>query len=421
MNSPFRSFCNEHTAHNSSFLEQSPRLSAVGSAWELLSWALLGSPISRAETWGHPSAGKPFAPPLDCIWESKWFGSGQRSSFDAAGRNQSCTNRTSDGSDRSGANPSSPIIFSSRRSVEFPPAVTRVRNTPRVTSGAGLQHNNSVGLGTWTGRQTTFLEESKGEPCEATPGSIVAAWLRQQAAEKASAAKAMQSEDQMEDAAWRWRFARRWNAEQTRDVDPATASTEKAEESSNAWNLSNLARTASSDMNSSMNLKNGSIIGVDLLLFDSDGKWASNRVDREQRAQKLWDNSVSASTSLLPTVEIDAWGAFRFMVIKLCGTDAQERIIVHGHNHCSDASLMENVNRKVLQVSGLRGPGALLALGGGIMEWRRDRDRYLQLHSGYCTDINHGGVSKPSALLNLAAMLVKDSLPDGYEVAVDEE
>ena len=63
-------------------------------------------------------------------------------------------------------------------------------------------------------------------------------------------------------------------------------------------------------------------------------------------------------------------------------------------------------------------PGSLMVMGGGIMEWRRDRDRYLHLHSGYCVDTSPD--SRPEDLLTMAALLVKESLPFGYTVVPGE-
>lgn len=59
----------------------------------------------------------------------------------------------------------------------------------------------------------------------------------------------------------------------------------------------------------------------------------------------------------------------------------------------------------------------LLIMGGGIMEWRRDRNRWLKLHSGYCSD---GTAVKAEDLLNLAAVLVRSSLPAGCTVSLED-
>ena len=68
---------------------------------------------------------------------------------------------------------------------------------------------------------------------ETTPGSLITAGLRQQqvAREKEAAAK-VHGDDEIVDAAWRWRFARRWHAEQVREIDPEedTTADDKTEE-----------------------------------------------------------------------------------------------------------------------------------------------------------------------------------------------
>ncbi len=53
------------------------------------------------------------------------------------------------------------------------------------------------------------------------------------------------------------------------------------------------------------------------------------------------------------------------------------------------------------------------------MEWRRDRDRHLQLHSGFVRASGvASGMSAPD-LLNLAAAMAKQALPIHYKVCLE--
>lgn len=59
-------------------------------------------------------------------------------------------------------------------------------------------------------------------------------------------------------------------------------------------------------------------------------------------------------------------------------------------------------------------------MGGGVMEWRRDRDRHLHIHSGFITGA--AGVGKPATsteLLKLASVLTKQSLQINFKVTIE--
>ncbi len=73
----------------------------------------------------------------------------------------------------------------------------------------------------------------------------------------------------------------------------------------------------------------------------------------------------------------------------------------------------------------------LHVMGGGVMEWRRDRDRHLALHSGFVADratsagagwVPGGpaarGPSSPLDLLNLASVLARTRFPANYRITV---
>lgn len=215
-------------------------------------------------------------------------------------------------------------------------------------------------------------------------------------------------------AAWRWRFSRRWNAEQARPVSEKDAvmspdATEEALQYLRACGGTGVAlqvaRTASSEYSSALRqhagggstLGNLSLLGAEMLLADGSpavagGHRLSNTVRRsfdagdeagpggrsgrtaasssittvarraqqllqeqraiEQQAEQRWQASIAAAGdswvgNLLTGVEIDDWGTFRFVAIKLRDRANRQKILVRGHNGSSEANLMEGINRKV--------------------------------------------------------------------------
>lgn len=55
------------------------------------------------------------------------------------------------------------------------------------------------------------------------------------------------------------------------------------------------------------------------------------------------------------------------------------------------------------------------------MEWRRDRDRNLQIHSGFISHSSVPGPGRPACpaeLLSLAAVLARQGLPPHYKVSI---
>lgn len=63
----------------------------------------------------------------------------------------------------------------------------------------------------------------------------------------------------------------------------------------------------------------------------------------------------------------------------------------------------------------------LETIGGGVMEWRRDRDRHLHLHSAFVAPHSSGpnGPMTTGEVLSLAGVLTKQSLPIHYKVTLD--
>lgn len=95
-------------------------------------------------------------------------------------------------------------------------------------------------------------------------------------------------------------------------------------------------------------------------------------------------------------------------------------------NACNTQPLCMCAFMQVLQLAATLGQpmdGALEVMGGGVMEWRRDRDRHVHLHSGFLAAGGMpGAAGKPGSaaeLLNLAAVLTQQSLPVTHKVTIE--
>lgn len=278
------------------------------------------------------------------------------------------------------------------------------------------------------------------------------------------------SRDAAMHAAWRWRFTRRWHAEQQRTAaeDAGAASPDKIDEAmaylaaggGQGWNMQVACpRTTSTDasgLHSVGTHGNGSLLAGEMLLDDGSytagnglaraaskhphGDSATrqiNSVNRralhlleqqcqlERQAEERWNTSLGSDNWLghhMATVEIDDWGTFKFVVVRIRGRNDKQRILVRGRNYCSEAQIVEDINRKMVQLAGQKNCTTehLEVMGGGVMEWRRERDRHLHLHSGFtCTP--HIAVAQPATwqeILNLAAVLTKQHLPVHFKVSI---
>ncbi|KXZ53349.1 hypothetical protein GPECTOR_7g1244 [Gonium pectorale] len=176
------------------------------------------------------------------------------------------------------------------------------------------------------------------------------------------------------------------------------------------------------------------------------------QMDCERQAEQRVQESLAVGPAwvgqFLPVVQIDEWGSFRFVMLKLRDQNSRltvadgalggerQRILIRGHNYGSEGQLMEECNREILGISRKHGVPfeAPTIMGGGVMEWRRDRDRHLHLHSGFVVDralpaaagglgaaFAGNGVTRIASavdLLNLAAALARQSFPPTYKITV---
>ncbi|GLC68199.1 hypothetical protein PLESTF_000659300 [Pleodorina starrii] len=329
----------------------------------------------------------------------------------------------------------------------------------------------------------------------------------------------------IQEAAWRWRFTRRWQAEQSRTDAACSAPKDQMEEALAYLNATNATTTVSMQIANTSNRGGGgrgggaglhgsgsrggggmsldgslmltsgmvgtlgaagSTLGGDWQLGacgSGSGSFTSGprilgrqpsgellaasrevaslnrraaavlqqQMDCELQAERRVQESLGQGPpwvgQLIPIVQIDEWGSFRFLMLKLRdqgarggvpGSSERQRIVIRGHNYGSEGQLMEECNREILALAHKHGLPfeAPTCMGGGVMEWRRDRDRHLHLHSGFVMDralplaaggMAGGGLVAPANggrpasamdLLNLAAALARQSFPTTYKITV---
>ncbi|MEW5318774.1 MAG: hypothetical protein WDW38_009967 [Sanguina aurantia] len=286
--------------------------------------------------------------------------------------------------------------------------------------------------------------------------------------------------DKAEAAAWRWRFTRRWQAEQSRAPDEAQCSVgadtimEDALEylhacggSARTNNHLQIARVSSElgisygcslttlgsgPLTSHTMLANGEVMlgtdgGAGSLRggsSDADESMAATREvaslnkraqavlrqqqDIEAKAQQRWQQATVPGQqwvgNYLDTVEIQESGSFAFLLLKVRDKGGRMKIIVRGRNPPHKCSLLDDVTRQVQKIASMNGvpPEPLQLMGGGVMEWRTDRDRHLHIHSGYVSDpsaFNRQIGVAPVDLLNLTSVLTSQQLPLHYKVTID--
>lgn len=304
-------------------------------------------------------------------------------------------------------------------------------------------------------------------------------------------------------AAWRWRFAKRWQAEQVRQLDPAASGGDGdgMDEAlaylaacGQPWEMS---RTVSDGMGGSSGsaprtlgtLDNVGLLGQEQMLVGDMmshpaslaggspachlgsaggsghgggaamlrpsaggrgcGRHAAGAATREltaatRRAKQLlkahadldraagerWREAEAPPGSelwvgaLLESVEVDDWGKFKFVLVRVRDHAGRQKLIVRGRNYASEGKLLEALHRQLLATAASHGVPSepLETVGGGVMEWRRDRDRHLHLHSGYASPpgaCGPNGPMSPAEVLNLVGVLTKQSLPITYKVTTE--
>ncbi|GLI64641.1 hypothetical protein VaNZ11_007953 [Volvox africanus] len=375
--------------------------------------------------------------------------------------------------------------------------------------GQGQEYEDQIGTGALPSGRQTFETATNGglQDRDVTP-------QLQRTVPIDAAVRQVDTEALIQEAAWRWRFTRRWQAEQARtepDQASLTTSRDQMEEALAYLQATNSTTTVSMQIANVSSRGSGShhsggrggmsmdgslpmtgmvgtlgaaasTLGGDWPLaacgsgsgsFTSGprilGRQASGellaasrevaslnrraaavlqqQLDCELRAERRVQESLGQGLpwvgNYIPIVQIDEWGSFRFLMLKLRDQSARggaerQRILIRGHNYGSEGRLMEECNREILNLAEKHDLAfeAPTCMGGGVMEWRRDRDRHLHLHSGFVMDRalplplaagamlagnGNGNGNRPASamdLLNLAAALARQSFPPTYKVTV---
>jgi hypothetical protein len=114
---------------------------------------------------------------------------------------------------------------------------------------------------------------------------------------------------------------------------------------------------------------------------------------------------------------------FKFVLVRLRDHAGRQKLFVRGRNYASEGKLLEGLHRQVLAAASAHGvpPEPVEPVGGGVAEWRRNRDRHLHLHSAYAAPRAGapGGPMAPAEVLGLAGVLTKQSLPIHYRVTTE--
>lgn len=267
----------------------------------------------------------------------------------------------------------------------------------------------------------------------------------------------MDDEDKARNAAWRWRFGRRWRAEQAKQLDP-TYGKEPGDE--DTWDEAlgyldacgggyrlQIGRTASMDKP-----LEHSVMGSSQLLLDDDSYTAhgslaeaaaldatkqigamakmahelmQHQQEIEKRVNQRWGDVSTAGDSwaghYLPTVQVDTYGTFPFVLLKVTDRSGVNKLLVRGKIAFVEAQLLQAAHKEISQICTTRRvpPVTTELVGAGVMEWSRDQDRSLNVSKGRVVVGPHSSVQTKSDVARLAGALTRCSLPMHYHITVE--
>lgn len=357
----------------------------------------------------------------------------------------------------------------------------------RIPAGNGVGQGTQAAeplpcLGTWAQRQYKLAlpdkSNNKGvygdlQPCSPFAGGASASVPipTESKNSKSPAKEESPAEEHPENQAWRWRFTKRWKAEQARDPMPESCVSDGLEEALHILSVYGgepplqLSTENSIDLTSSLTgrdmgtLGTPTVLAAEMLIDDSfslnrphhlancvneeQGITATRELQHkirnahrvlrqqkecEERAEERWQQLSAIDPgdrwvgSYLDTAQVDDWGRFLFILVRVRDNRQRQALLVRGRNFTSQEELYGTVVKEISSMASERGVAQVAAelLGGGIMEWRRDRDRHLHLHSGFTSPTPcPGGPACAADVLNLAAVLTRQQLPMTYKVSVD--
>ncbi|KAK9843420.1 hypothetical protein WJX81_001473 [Elliptochloris bilobata] len=362
-------------------------------------------------------------------------------------------NRQTRFDDKPRAKPSKPSlpahIPGTPQEAERPPATLALANPSNGKRGRGRTEGKAGG----SGGAANGAAERMGE-CEVAPegpGGVMA-----------ESGEGDEDEAAVRQAAWRWRFNRRWVQEQARQLDPEYGLQAGDEDGWDealgyldacgpGWHLQ-IARTTSEEFNlsSSSLVSTGSGLST-VLLGDSArnerplagrserppgelgeatkgivqvARKAADLYQQQQAIEQLvtqrWDSASNGGWPVqqLPAVQIDKFGRFPFVLAKAGDRLGAKKLLVRGRNGATEAQLVNGILKEVLGACAKQRlpPADVSVLGSGTMEWCRERDRLINVMAGKVVPGGDRSIQSRADVARLAAALTRASLPMQHRV-----
>ncbi|PRW18326.1 GPI mannosyltransferase 3 [Chlorella sorokiniana] len=459
------------------------------------------------------------------LLDAKWYGHCHQQSEDELDKQPPRLQRGSAGSlSDAAAHEQADVPPPQRRRQQQPaPEQQPVRQLPRLPSPAGQQTADEDGvLGTWAGRQRIFAEHLRQEEQELEPqrprrptaagqhagspeaptaaaeagsapeeAALPEASLRQHgntpvvlappplarpAAAEPSAIPEPTLDAEM-NAAWRWRFTRKWQAEQMKQFDaaPEGGGGDDEEEWAAALRLMDATDGLNMQIGRTLSLHTSSMadgsMGLEqsltlispmdqslsqCMLLDMDGSVkesplrddtaaaTSQLVSVARKAQHLrrqqqeierqvterWEAAAGGPEWVaqhLPAVQIDSWSAFAFVLVRLTEPRSQrQKLLVRGRNGTTEQQAFATVEQEAARAAVARrlpGPKVDL-LACGRMEWvappsnGQRRTLLVRVSRLLPPATKDARLHSAAAASGVVAELTRSSLPSGdFEVA----
>ncbi|KAK9814256.1 hypothetical protein WJX72_003015 [[Myrmecia] bisecta] len=142
------------------------------------------------------------------------------------------------------------------------------------------------------------------------------------------------------------------------------------------------------------------------------------QADIEKEVASRWASGPAGSCwagNFVQSVQIDTYGTFSFVVLKLSDAQRRQQFIVRGSNFQTELQMMERVKQEVQQARRIHDVLAanVEIVGVGRMTWQGDTDRHLYI-SPVVSHLYPSATARD--MVSLAASLVQQSLPCHYHV-----
>lgn len=412
------------------------------------------------------------------LMDTNWYGLDENDEADGEFSFQG-NNGLQSAFDSPGRGPNSARQHTAR--TEQPPASGLEYKTPFQlgTSPGGLED----GLGTWANRQKVFSRVAReaqvvGEDLGNTSQRLAYAaallgspQLQPEHVQPNPPAQIQreESEDADRNAAWRWRFTRKWQQEQLRQIDGAT-SIGGGDDDDWATAMDYMAaaaggadlqfgRTTSTDHTESLepSLSQSMALLLDASMSkevgslqmelgtpgpgDATTPQATRRIAQavrkaeelmahqaeiERQVAERWESTEAQqpwAAQSIPAVNIDSWGQFNFILARVMDlATGRQKLLIRGRNRFNVKQAGEALQQEVLSEAAnrrLAGP-RVDVLGSGNIEWSRERDRCLiitgcAVHSALDTRLK-----RKEDVGRVAGALARTGLPALHTVIVAE-